>query len=63
MKKQKNNYGEISLIQLSQKHHKIPAIYKVTKSFPLEGVQETKIFDDLEEAKKQLNKWTKERLK
>jgi len=60
MKNKKDNW-EISLIQLSRKIHKIKPIYKVTKRFPLEGVQEIKLFEDLDKAKKQLNKWKEEK--
>jgi hypothetical protein len=64
MKKQfkvteKNKNIEVSLskfYKVSEKQ-KLTPIFKVTRRYPLEGVQDTKLFEVLKEAKKQFKRW------
>lgn len=48
-----NHKREISIIKLNSK----PLLYKVTKRYPIEGIQDTKFFDSLKKAEKQFKNW------
>lgn len=54
IKRPKNKNVEVSFLELKSAQGKR---YKVTRKYALEGVNDTKIFDKLADAKKQLKEW------